>query len=118
MKKIFCFDIDGIICKTTKNNYKNSKPIKKNIIFINKKYNEGNYIKIFTARYMGRNGENIILAKKQGYDFTKKQLKKWGVFYDELIFGKPSYDYFIDDKNLSFNKNWPQKILKQIKKNN
>ena len=35
-KKIFCFDIDGIICKTKKNNYTKSVPIKKNINFINK----------------------------------------------------------------------------------
>ena len=25
-KKIFCFDIDGVICKTTKNNYASAKP--------------------------------------------------------------------------------------------
>ncbi len=29
-KKILCFDIDGIICKTKKNYYRNSKSIKKN----------------------------------------------------------------------------------------
>ena len=47
---------------------------------------------------MGRNKENQKLAKKQGYNFTKNK-KKWGVQYDELIFGKPSYDVFVDDKN-------------------
>ena len=26
-KKIFCFDIDGVICSTKKNNYEKSKPI-------------------------------------------------------------------------------------------
>ena len=25
-KKIFCFDIDGVICKTTKSNYASAKP--------------------------------------------------------------------------------------------
>lgn len=116
--KIYCFDLDNVLCKSFRGNYLKSRPIKKNIKILKILKKNGYYVKIFTARYMGRNGENIRLAKKQGYDFTKKQLKKWGVFYDELIFGKPSYDYFIDDKNLSFNKNWPQKILKQIKKNN
>jgi len=29
---------------------------------------------------------------------VQKQLKKWDVHYDELILGKPSYDFFIDDK--------------------
>ena len=28
---------------------------------------------------------------------TKQQLKDWGVMYNKLIFGKPSYDLFIDD---------------------
>ena len=35
MKKIICFDIDGVICKSKNGDYKNSKPIKKNINFIN-----------------------------------------------------------------------------------
>ena len=65
---------------------------------------------------MGRNNEKQNKAKKQGFAFTKKQLKKWGLSYDELIFGKPSYDIFIDDKNLSFEKNWSAKLLKYINK--
>ena len=97
-KKILCFDIDGIICKTKKNYYRNSKPIKKNIIQINNYYEKGYFIKIFTSRFMGRSKENVSNAKKKGYLFTQKQLKKWGIKYDKLIMGKPSYDVFIDDK--------------------
>ena len=77
-KKIYCFDIDNVICRTYKSNYKKSKPIKKNIKFINDLYLKGFYIKIFTSRFMGRNNENILKAKKQGYQFTLKQLKNWG----------------------------------------
>ena len=66
---------------------------------------------------MGRNKENKNKAIKDGYNFTKKQLKKWNVKYDELIFGKPSYDLFVDDKNLSFKKNWSKLILNLLKKN-
>ena len=57
----------------------------------------------------------IKISEKQGYKFTKNQLKKWNVSYDELIFGKPSYDIFVDDKNLSFEK-IGQKNLKKDKK--
>ena len=53
---------------------------------------------------MGRNKENRYLAKKQGLAMTKKQLKKWGLKYDKLIFGKPSYDFFVDDKNFQYKK--------------
>jgi hypothetical protein len=104
--KIYCFDIDNVICRTLKSDYKNSRPLKRNIKFINNLYSRGFYIKIFTSRFMGRNNENVIKAKKQGYQFTLKQLKKWGVKYNEVIFGKPSYDIFVDDKAYGFRRNW------------
>ena len=68
--KIICFDIDNVICKTVKSNYIKSKPIKKNIRFINHLYYQGHTIKIFTARYMGRTGDNAVEAKKK----AKKKL--------------------------------------------
>jgi hypothetical protein len=49
---------------------------------------------------MGRNNENTRLALQLAKSLTKKQLIKWNVKYDELIFGKPSYDILIDDKFL------------------
>ena len=67
-----------MICKTKGSNYKNSKPIKKSIELINSLYFQGFFIKIFTARFMGRNNKNTFKAKKMGFDFTKNQLKKWG----------------------------------------
>ena len=113
-KYIFCFDIDNIVCKTKKNNYKNSKPNKKAIKKINQLYDCGYIIKFFTARYMGRNKENIKKAKKQGYKMTVMQLKKWNVKYHKLIFGKPSYNLFIDDRALFFKNNWYNFIDKKL----
>ena len=110
-KKIYCFDLDGVICKTNKNYYKTSKPIKKVITKINKLYANGHKVIIFTARFMGRSKENVSLAKKRGYNFTYKQLKKWGVKFDKLIFGKPSFDYIIDDKSIDFKKNWYKHLV-------
>ncbi len=115
MKKIICFDIDNIICRTVKNKYKHSKPNKKVINLINSLFENGHTIKIFTARFMGRNNENVTKAKKQGYLFTKKQLNKWNIKYHKLIFGKPSYDYFIDDKAMGLDKAWFAKFTKIIK---
>jgi capsule biosynthesis phosphatase len=109
VKKIICFDIDGVICKTEGNNYKKSKPIKSSIKVINslkKKF----YIILFTARFMGRSNQNIGKAKKLAEDLTIKQLKKWGVNYDKIFFGKPSYDYIVDDKAYNFKKNWHKKF--------
>lgn len=115
MNKItFLIDIDNTICITKGNDYANSKPILKKIKILNKLYANGHIIKFFTSRYMGRNNENIIKAKKQGYSFTKKQLKKWGCNYHYLFFGKPSHDVSIDDKSLFFSKNWDVKISKKF----
>tara|TARA_B100001027_G_scaffold216385_1_gene192577 strand:+ start:2035 stop:2391 length:357 start_codon:yes stop_codon:yes gene_type:complete len=113
-KKIICFDLDNVICKTLGNNYKKSVPIKKNIKTINKLYKKGNYIKIFTARFMGRTNEDAKKAKKLAENITKHQLKKWKVNYHKLIFGKPSYDIYVDDKSLFFDKNWSKKLIKKF----
>ena len=116
-KKILCFDLDNVICATKGMNYKKSKPKKKIVSLINNLYESGHYIKIFTGRYMGRNNDSIILAKKQGYTNTKKQINSWGVKYHKLIFGKPSYDIFVDDKCYNFSKNWYLKFKNDIEKN-
>jgi hypothetical protein len=104
--RTYCFDMDGVICDTKKNYYSASKPIKKAIKKINEIYSEGNIVIIFTARFMGRSNENINVAKKRGYQLTYKQLKAWNVKFHRLIFGKPSFDYIIDDKSIGFRKNW------------
>lgn len=114
-KKTICFDIDNTICITKSNNYKQSKPIKKKVNLINILYKKGFHIKLFTSRFMGRNKENKTLAKQKGYRLTKSQLTKWGLKYHELIFGKPSFDIYIDDKNLEFKNNWPKILKKKLK---
>ena len=50
-----------------------------------------------------------------GYKKTLNQLKSWKLNFDKLIFGKPSYDLFVDDKSIFFNKNWHLKIDKILK---
>lgn len=63
---------------------------------------------------MGRSKNKINVAKKKGYNLTKNSLKNWGVKYHELIFGKPTFDLYIDDKNLFHKKNWLEIIDKEI----
>ncbi len=113
MKKKFCFDLDGVICTTLKNNYKNSKPKKNVINTINKLYDKAHII-IFTSRYMGRSNENVSLAKKKGYKLTLNQLRKWGLKFHKLKFGKPSYDIIVDDKSFDYKKNWINKFKKKF----
>ena len=63
--KIICFDLDGVLCRTEKNFYRYSKPIKKNIKIVNYLYDQGFYVKIYTSRFMGRNKDNINLIEKE-----------------------------------------------------
>ncbi len=115
--KIICFDLDNTICVTKKNYYNLSKPKVKIVKLINNLYENGYIIKIFTARYMGRSKENPILARKKGYNLTKNQLKKWNIKYHKLIMGKPSYDLYIDDKNIDYNSDWPKILTRRYIKN-
>ena len=113
-KKIICFDLDNTLCKTIGSNYKLSRPFDEKIKFVNYLKKKGFYIKIFTSRFMGRNKEKVSKARKQGYIFTKRQIKSWGLKYHELIMGKPSYDIYVDDKCYNVKDNWKKKICDLI----
>ena len=93
-KLIVYVDIDETICVTPESrNYADATPIIQNISKINELFDHGHSIIYWTARGTG-----------SGIDWrqiTEKQFKDWGVKYHELRFGKPIYDLFIDDKNVS-----------------
>ena len=108
--KTYCFDLDGVICSNTYGDYFKAVPFLNAIKKINKLSSEGNKIIIFTARFMGKNNENIEKAIKEGYDFTYDQLLSWNVKFDQLIFGKPTYDIVIDDKHFLYDDSWIEKI--------
>ena len=86
----YAIDIDGTICNNTWGDYQKAQPNLKRIEYINKLYDSGNIIKMFTARGS--------VTKKDWYEFTYNQLKSWGLKFNELILGKPDADIFIDDK--------------------
>ena len=115
-KLIFCIDIDNTICKTNGRDYKNSKPKKQIIDIINKLHENGHLIKIYSARYMGRNNDNIRLANKQGYKKTYNQLLRWGLKFHKLSISKPASDIYIDDKAFGYNSLWFKKFKKFINK--
>ena len=96
--KVICIDIDSTICNTHKNYYTSSTPKKNVIKFINKLYSEGHTIKLYTARGMGRFSDNPQFAIKAFEKLTQNQLSSWGCKYHRLFLGKPSADYYIDDK--------------------
>ena len=52
---------------------------------------------------MGRYSNDMNLAKARFQQITELQLKLWGCKYHELILGKPSGDYYVDDKGINLN---------------
>ena len=99
----YVVDIDGTICTpgpTEEMRYEQALPIQDRIDKINKLYDEGHTIVYLTARGMGSNNQNIDRAKQQYYEFTEIQLSLWGCKYHQLYLGKPSADYYIDDKGM------------------
>lgn len=88
--RIVYVDIDGFLCTDEQGQYKNAKPIQENIDRINKKYDDGELIYIWTSR-----GTTTDINWRE---LTEKQLAQWGVKYHELLFGKPEYDEICDDK--------------------
>jgi hypothetical protein len=86
-------DIDNTITITNGTDYANSTPIINRIDMINKLYDDGNIITFWTGRG--------TVTQINWEELTVTQLKKWGAKYHKLLFGKPPYDMFIDDK--SFN---------------
>ncbi len=99
----YVVDIDGTVCSVTDGKYENAVPNEGRITKINKLYDEGNQIIYLTARGMGRSGDNADLAKRMFYELTRHQLDRWGCKYHKLVLGKPSGDYYIDDKGMNAN---------------
>lgn len=103
MTLTYCVDIDGTICENGSCNackYEGSVPIKSRIEKINQLYDEGHRIKYFTARGMGTYDDGAK-AEARWRELTELQLRIWGCKYHELILGKPSADYYIDDKAIT-----------------
>ncbi len=91
----YMVDIDGTICTQVrpKPDYPNHKPHKERIEMMNKLYDDGHEIHYWTARGSG--------SGKDWREFTKNQLKEWGVKATSINCGKPMYDVWVDDKAIN-----------------
>jgi CMP-N,N'-diacetyllegionaminic acid synthase len=89
--KRFVVDIDGVIASLApQNEYALAEPLTDAIAVVNRLYELGNTIILFTARGS--------LTGRDWAATTREQMERWGVRYHELRFGKPHADYYIDDR--------------------
>jgi len=97
-------DLDDTICYPNHNEtdtylkYRNAKPNYGMISAIRNAKKSGHEIVIYTARRMiTHNGDFEKIHNDVG-EITKTWLDTYGVLYDELHFGKPYGDMYVDDK--------------------
>jgi hypothetical protein len=90
MAKTLCFDLDGTLCTNTFGDYELAEPFGWAIARVNALARAGNRIVILTARG--------FVTGREWSELTRAQLDRWGVHYDELVFGKPSADVYVDDR--------------------
>lgn len=92
--RTFAFDMDGVLATIVAgNDYARAQPCPPGIALVNRLHAAGNRIVIYTAR-----------GSATGRDWSETtcdQLRRWGVPYHELRFGKPAADYYVDDRTIS-----------------
>ena len=95
--KIIAFDMDDVLCYRTSEEggvakYKTCLPLQDMINVVNKCYENGMYIKIYTARGMSTFSGDVSKVYSELYELTKQQLINWGVKHHELVMGKIHFD--------------------------
>lgn len=105
-----CVDLDStLVTSPVKDwDYSTVKPIPKMIDLVQKWKAKGHTIIIHTARRMQTHKNNVGAAIADCAAQTLKTLEDFKIPYDELLFGKPIADVYIDDKALNPYLNVPE----------
>jgi len=96
--KTLVIDIDDTILTVSNRDFLNTKPFREVITKINELHEIGYKIILLTARGMKSQNNDSEKAKQKYDKITKEWLERHNVYYDELLFGKPNADYYVDDK--------------------
>jgi len=98
----FCFDLDNTLVTypEIEGDYTSVKPINKTINFLNFLHSLGHTIIIYTARRMKTHLGNVGKVQADIAKITIDSLEKFNINYDEIYFGKPYADFYIDDLSL------------------
>jgi len=98
-----CFDLDNTLVSypTISNDYTTVRPITKMIELAQHLKSLGHEIIIHTARRMKTHNNNVGRVIKDIALVTINTLDQYNIPYDELIFGKPIADIYIDDRSIN-----------------
>jgi capsule biosynthesis phosphatase len=97
-------DLDGTICpiKKPEQTYADLLPLPGAVERIRELRAAGHYIIIQTARNMATRQSNVGQVMKHVGKITLNWLDQHGVEYDEIYFGKPNAEIYLDDRALRF----------------
>lgn len=98
-----CLDLDNTLVTSPvkEGDYSTVQPIPKMIDLVQKWKAKGHTILIHTARRMQTHKHNVGAAIADCAKITLQTLDKYQIPYDELLFGKPIADVYVDDKALN-----------------
>ena len=98
-----CYDLDNTLVTypTIPNDYSTVNPIQEQIDILNRLKEDGHEIIIHTARRMKTHNHSVGKVIKDIAKVTIDTLEKFNIRYDELIFGKPIADIYIDDRAIN-----------------
>ncbi|RAN76612.1 HAD hydrolase family protein [Bacillus sp. SRB_331] len=107
----YIIDLDGTICdlKEPNQSYSEVKPKKNVKEALQEIVDRGDTVIIFTARHMKTCENNVELVEERIGKITRDWLNRYEIPYDQLIFGKPYGDIYIDDLAYKF-KGWDEFI--------
>jgi capsule biosynthesis phosphatase len=99
-----CIDLDGVICRLKKEGetYDILLPVEGAPEKLQELKAAGHYIIINTARHMKTCQGNLGMVTARISLITLNWLEKYNVPYDEIYFGKPHADVYIDDNAFRF----------------
>jgi capsule biosynthesis phosphatase len=101
-------DLDGTICPIKKpgETYSDLLPNDGAVAKLRELKDAGHYIIIQTARNMATCDSNLGKVMKNVGKITLEWLEIHDIPYDEIFFGKPNGDIYIDDRAFRF-QSWP-----------
>lgn len=99
-----CIDLDGVVCRLREPDqaYADLAPVPGAVDKLRSLRAAGHFVILHTARHMKTCDGNVgRVVARQGL-VTLDWLDRHGVEYDEIWFGKPWADVYIDDNALRF----------------
>ncbi|MGA2585268.1 MAG: capsular biosynthesis protein [Tepidisphaeraceae bacterium] len=99
-----CIDLDGVVCELRRpgQQYADLNPIAGAVEKLRALRSAGHYIILYTARHMKTCDGNVGKVIARQGKVTMDWLQRLDVPYDELHFGKPHADIYLDDNAVRF----------------